>query len=204
MILTAFDPGKISYWARFDTATPFTIAVGAVRQVGAKTALRPCGQHLRDILKGTDGVLVEEVSARPTDGRSSIFEFGTAFGALLTAAEVLGIPTETVRPQDWKKDSRIGFRVSEMDREAQKIAARAYATQLWPEHAEIFAIKGNHGQAEACLMLRWFFLSGLARDVVLADGSPMRAPAPRSWDEVIATMEQSRPASRKPRARQAA
>ena len=99
-----------------------------------------------------------------------MFTFGMSLGTILGAVQAHGRPLETVRPPEWKAASRLGG----LKDEAAKTAARLYAKQLWPQHAEIFNKKTKHGIAEAALMARWYFLRGPGRDVPIDDSCPMR------------------------------
>jgi hypothetical protein len=73
-----------------------------------------------------------------------------------------------VSPQKWKAASRLGG----LARDTAKDAARAFATELWPDQRAAFKVKKNHGLAEAALMTRWYFLSGPGRDVPLNGALP--------------------------------
>lgn len=50
-----------------------------------------------------DKVYIELVGARPGQGGVSMFNFGYSTGGLHGICAALGIPVETVRPQEWKK-----------------------------------------------------------------------------------------------------
>ncbi|MBT28087.1 MAG: hypothetical protein CMO01_00390 [Thalassobius sp.] len=161
MKIIAFDPGRVCSYAILDTLAPHEVTVGELDLVGAGRLIRPCGQHIRELLEdGVDCAIVEEVGARQGQGSSSIFTFGLSTGAILNAIGASRVSLDTVTPPQWKRASRI-HSSSETD---VKDLARAYATQLWPARRDVFKIKKNHGQAEAALMARWFFLKGPGRD----------------------------------------
>ncbi len=171
MIITAFDPGRTTAYARFDTARPHAIEIGELVLLGSGRLLRPCPMHLAEICAEVDMAVVEEVGARPKEGATSAFTFGMVVGTILGALGAMRLPVTLVTPQQWKKASRLG----NMEREAAKDAARHYARELWPEHEAILRVKKNHGLAEAALMARWFFLAGPGRDVAIDDDAPVRA-----------------------------
>lgn len=164
MLIAAFDPGKVTSFARFDTTTPHRIEIGEVMQVGSGRLLRPCAMHVQDIMQDVDAAIVEEVGTRPAEGVSSAFTFGLAVGAILGAIGARSIPLVLVPPQHWKRASRIAT----SDRTEAKDAARAYVRELWPEHEKMLRVKKNHGMAEAALMTRWYFLAGPGKDVPMA------------------------------------
>lgn len=161
MKIIAFDPGRVSSFAIFETCTPELIEIGEVDLVGSGRLLRPCALHVEALIGACDTVIVEEVGAMPKQGVTSVFTFGLALGTLLGAVGAAGKPTEMVRPQEWKKVARLAGK----SKEEAKVAAMAFARQLWPQHIEILRVKKNHGLAEAALMTRWYFLLGPGRHV---------------------------------------
>jgi len=161
MKIATFDPGKVASFAVYDTQKPHLIEIGEIDVIGVGRLLRPCGQHIKEVLAGADVGLVEEVGAMKGQGVSSMFTFGMCFGAILNTIGSCGIQLETVTPAQWKRSTRISAKSDE----DVKTLARAYATQLFPQHKDIFRVKKNHGMAEACLMARWYFLKGPGCDV---------------------------------------
>lgn len=92
--------------------------------------------------------VIEDVSARPGQGVSSMFRFGRAAGALEGALAALKVPTTFVTPARWKKD--IGAKAK------QDEDIRALAIQTWPDMAHRFQRKADHNRAEAALIALWF------------------------------------------------
>lgn len=163
MRLIAFDPGRETSFAIFDTVTPFRIDLGTVDMIGQGRLLRPCPIHIGTLCQGIDQAVVEEVGARPEQGVTAMFTFGLVLGSLLGAITAARVPLVMVTPQEWKKSARL----SGLGRDESKDAARAAAKELWPEHAAILKVKKNHGLAEAGLMSRWYFLAGPGRGLGL-------------------------------------
>lgn len=176
MIITAFDPGKLTSYATFDTQNPYCLRIGELELVGSGRMLRPCPMHAGEVLRDADVVLIEEVGPRPKEGVASVYTFGIANGVVMGAAGVLGLPIEFVPANKWKTSARIGG----LTGVEAKRAALAYARQLWPEHLETFRKEASHGQADASLMARWFFMKGPGSDVALPEDSFLRIdPAER-------------------------
>lgn len=165
MKIIGFDPGKIASYAIFDSTKPHLITVGEVEQVGSGRLLRPCGQHITELLRNIDLAVVEEVGAMKGQGVTSVFTFGMCVGAILNAIGANNIPLCLVTPAQWKRSTRIH---SGSDEEVKSLA-RAYGTELWPQHKDIFRVKKNHGMAEAALMTRWYFLKGPGVDAASND-----------------------------------
>lgn len=119
-------------------------------QVGSKAKRRVAPEMLASELRlynvhGTVAV-VEQVSARPGQGVSSMFAFGQAYGLVLGVLAGLWIPTKTVTPSAWKKALKLN---------TGKDAARAKAAQLWPQMAGEFKRVKDDGRAEAALIANW-------------------------------------------------
>lgn len=119
-------------------------------QVGGKAKRRVAPEMLASELRlynvhGTVAV-VEQVSARPGQGVSSMFAFGQAYGLVLGVLAGLWIPTKTVTPSAWKKALKLN---------TGKDAARAKAAQLWPQMASDFKRVKDDGRAEAALIANW-------------------------------------------------
>lgn len=119
-------------------------------QVGGKAKRRVAPEMLASELRlynvhGTVAV-VEQVSAMPGQGVSSMFAFGQAYGLVLGVLAGLWIPTKTVTPSAWKKALKLN---------TGKDAARAKAAQLWPQMASEFKRVKDDGRAEAALIANW-------------------------------------------------
>lgn len=168
MRIVAFDPGRATSFAILNTETPHRIEVGEVDLIGSGRLRRPCPVHIAELMIGTDCAIIEEVGARPDQGASAVFTFGMCVGTILGAVSARHVPIEPVSPQRWKAASRLGG----LGRDEAKDAARALATELWPDQKPLFRVKKNHGLAEAALMARWYFLSGPGRDVPLDGDLP--------------------------------
>lgn len=89
---------------------------------------------------------IEQVSAMPGQGVSSMFAFGEAFGLAKGVLAGLGIPVQTVTPARWKR--ALGLNQG-------KDAARAMAAARWPQHAGEFRRVRDDGRAEAALIALW-------------------------------------------------
>lgn len=94
-------------------------------------------------LEGADRVIVEEVSAMPGQGVTSMFRFGEAFGIVKGAVAGVGLPAEFVRPATWKRAMGLG---------RDKGSARKRITDLFPKLAAQFARVKDDGRAEAALL----------------------------------------------------
>jgi crossover junction endodeoxyribonuclease RuvC len=89
--------------------------------------------------------VIERASARPGQGVSSTFRYGTAYGGLRAVVALLCIPSHLVTPGKWKKHFAL---------DADKERSRALAIRLWPG-VGCFARVKDHGRAEASLIAKY-------------------------------------------------
>jgi crossover junction endodeoxyribonuclease RuvC len=98
--------------------------------------------HVADIGE----VWIEEVSAMPGQGVSSMFSLGDSRGCIRGVCEALGLSTQRVHPTTWKRSCGLLG--------ADKGASRAMAIRLYPG-CDVLARKKDHGRAEAILLARY-------------------------------------------------
>ena len=92
---------------------------------------------------GTADCWLEQVTAMPGQGVSSMFSFGESFGIVKGVMAGRGINLNLVTPAKWKKA---------MNLNAGKDGSRAMAIQMWPERADLFKRVKDDGRAEAALI----------------------------------------------------
>ena len=97
------------------------------------------GMVLRDLMP-VDVAYVEEVTAMPRQGVSSVFTFGQAHGMILGALAALGVRTVRIRPQAWQ-----GLVSARGD-------PRVRALELYPGLASQLKRKKDEGRADAVLI----------------------------------------------------
>ncbi|MCQ4188856.1 RuvC family protein [Methylocystis suflitae] len=145
------DPGLAGAVAFYFPAHPELIAVEDMPVVAGEIDAATLAARIRQM--APDFAIVERAAARPKQGVSSVFKFGSSYGAVLGVIGALAIPSQLVWPCKWKKRFGLG---------ADKEKARALALRLWPARAELFERKRDHGRAEAALLARYgaeFFLN---------------------------------------------
>jgi crossover junction endodeoxyribonuclease RuvC len=87
--------------------------------------------------------MLEQVSAMPGQGVSSMFAFGESYGIVKGVFAAFKIPAHLVTPGKWK---------GAMELSANKNGSRVKAMMMWPEHADLFKRVKDDGRAEACLI----------------------------------------------------
>ncbi len=117
----------------------------------AKARVKNCvnAKMLYDLLKLWElygpikEVWIEHVSSRPGDGVASAFSFGDTFGSIKAVTACLGLSSNLVRPQVWKKHFGLT---------ADKEEARLAAITLVPGAEAFLSRKKDHDRAEALLI----------------------------------------------------
>jgi crossover junction endodeoxyribonuclease RuvC len=97
---------------------------------------------------------LENVHSMPREGVSSAHKFGRCWGAVDGVLGALGIATNLVTPQKWKRDAGLIGR--------DKDAGRLLALRLFPSLAGELKRKKDHGRADALLIARYGMLAQFA------------------------------------------
>lgn len=149
MIVIGIDPGYKGAIAMYDgnrvIVEDMPIVKGQVR--GNDLNYVGLGDMMAVQFAMADHAFIEQVGAMGSNqGASSVFKFGSVYGACIAAVAFLHIPYTLVPPNKWKGE--IG-----LNRDKEK--SRARALQLFPKDAERFKRKLDEGRAEAAL-LAWY------------------------------------------------
>jgi crossover junction endodeoxyribonuclease RuvC len=95
-------------------------------------------------------VVVEETSAMPGQGVTSMYNFGYSCGLVAGVVAGLNLPIVLYRPAVWKRQAGVP---------ADKGAARQMAQRYWPGCRSFDRVKDD-GRAEAALLARWIATKG--------------------------------------------
>lgn len=98
---------------------------------------------IQGVFYRTDHVAIEEVSAAPGQGVTSMFRFGYVAGALAGVVATLQIPMTLVRPQRWQQVAGV---------KSGDDAGRLRVLQLFPTNNQTFSRKKDHNRADAVLI----------------------------------------------------
>ena len=147
MTVVGFDPGLsggIAFvsddGALIDCRDLPTIGEGTQRRVDAANLATIIRQH------NPTRAVIEQVSAMPGNGVSSMFRFGQSLGTIAGVVGALGLPVTWVSPSKWKREAGL-------DATAER--SRARAVETWPDKAALFARVKDHNRAEAALLAHW-------------------------------------------------
>ena len=93
-------------------------------------------------------VIIEQVSAMPGQGVTSMFNFGQSFGVLKGICSAMQLPMYFVRPAKWKK--YFGLINSEKD------ASRTKAIEMFPYFSSQLSKKKDSNKADAILIASFY------------------------------------------------
>lgn len=145
-MILGVDPGKTGALAWISGAQLYVHPVPTLKagtkgkQIVDEDALARLVNSYADV---TTHAFIELVGARPGQGVTSMFSFGTTYGLLRGAIAACGIPRTYVTPAKWKKVLGVA---------AEKDSARARASQLMPQHAHYWPLVKDDGRAEAAMI----------------------------------------------------
>ena len=113
---------------------------------------------LKDIVSDDEeiAVVVENVSAMPGQGVTSMFNFGQTFGAIKGICAALGLPIFFVRPAKWKKHFDLI--------NSSKDASRTKAIEMYPLLSDQLSKKKDVNKSDAILIARFYSETRLKED----------------------------------------
>ena len=93
--------------------------------------------------------VIEQVSAMPGQGVTSMFNFGQSFGILKGICSAMQIPVYFVRPAKWKRYFNLI--------NSEKDASRTRAIEIFPYFSTQLSRKKDSNKADAILIASFFF-----------------------------------------------
>tara|TARA_B100001057_G_scaffold5906_1_gene5378 strand:+ start:3040 stop:3528 length:489 start_codon:yes stop_codon:yes gene_type:complete len=94
-------------------------------------------------------VVIEQVSAMPGQGVTSMFNFGQSFGILKGICSAMQIPMFFIRPTKWKKYFNLI--------NSQKDASRTRAIEIFPYFSSQLSKKKDSNKADAILIASFYY-----------------------------------------------
>ena len=118
------------------------------KQVNGAQIYNEISAKIRGIEKQNLKVIIEQVSAMPGQGVTSMFNFGQSFGILKGICSAMQLPMYFVRPAKWKK--YFGLINSEKD------ASRTKAIEIFPYFSSQLSKKKDTNKADAILIASFY------------------------------------------------
>ena len=119
------------------------------KQVNGSQIFNEINDRIKKIDKTNIKVIIEQVSAMPGQGVTSMFNFGQSFGILKGICSAMRLPVYFVRPAKWKKYFNLI--------NSEKDASRTRAIEIFPYFSSQLSRKKDSNKADAILIASFFF-----------------------------------------------
>ena len=119
------------------------------RQVNGSQIFNEISKRISKVENLDIRVIIEQVSAMPGQGVTSMFNFGQSFGILKGICSAMQLPMYFVRPAKWKK--YFGLINSEKD------ASRTRAIEIFPYFSSQLSKKKDSNTADAMLIANYYY-----------------------------------------------
>ena len=141
-----FEDGKI-----IDVIEMPTMADGKKnkRQVNGSQIYNEILKKINKTEKQNIRVIIEQVSAMPGQGVTSMFNFGQSFGILKGICSAMQLPMFFVRPAKWKKYFNLI--------NSEKDASRTRAIEIFPYFSSQLSKKKDSNKADAILLASFYY-----------------------------------------------
>ena len=143
--ISFFEDGKI-----LDVIDMPSMAEGKKnkRQVNGAQIYNEIKKRIKIVQKGKVCVVIEQVSAMPGQGVTSMFNFGQSFGVIKGICAAMQLPMYLVRPAKWKKYFNL--------LKTEKEASRTKAIEIFPQISHMLSKKKDVNKADAILIASFF------------------------------------------------
>ena len=118
------------------------------RQINSQQVFNEVSERIINIPKKEIIVVIEQVSAMPGQGVTSMFNFGQSFGVLKGICSAMQLSMYFVRPAKWKK--YYGLIKTEKD------ASRTKVIEIFPYISSELSKKKDSNKADAILIANFF------------------------------------------------
>jgi len=119
------------------------------RQVNGSQIYNEISKRINKIENQEIRVVIEQVSAMPGQGVTSMFNFGQSFGVLKGICSAMQHSMHFVRPVKWKKYFNLI--------NAEKDASRTKAIEIFPYISNQLSRKKDANKADAALIASFFY-----------------------------------------------
>ena len=157
MLIIGIDPGISGSICFFEDGKIVDVIEMPTMTEGKKNKKQVNGSQIyNEILKRIDKlpkknirVIVEQVSAMPGQGVTSMFNFGQSFGILKGICSAMQLPIYFVRPAKWKKYYNLI--------NSEKDASRTRAIEIFPYFSSQLSKKKDSNKADAILIASFYY-----------------------------------------------
>ena len=157
MLIIGIDPGISGSICFFEDGKIVDVVIMPTMIEGKKNKRQVNGSQIYNeilkriikIEKQNVRVIIEQVSAMPGQGVTSMFNFGQSFGILKGICSAMQLPMYFVRPAKWKK--YFGLINSEKD------ASRTKVIEMFPFFSSQLSKKKDSNKADAILIASFYY-----------------------------------------------
>ena len=156
MLIIGIDPGISGSICFFQDGKILDVIEMPTMTEGKKNKKQVNGSQIyneickitKDIEKQEIRVVIEQVSAMPGQGVTSMFNFGQSFGILKGISAAMQLPVYFVRPAKWKKYFNLI--------NSEKDASRTRAIEIFPYFSSQLSKKKDCNKADAILIASFY------------------------------------------------
>ena len=156
MLIIGIDPGISGSICFLDNGTikdvlempTMTEGKKNKKQVNGSQIYNEISFRIKTYEKKNIKVVIEQVSAMPGQGVTSMFNFGQSFGILKGICSAMQLPIYFVRPAKWKKYFNLI--------NSEKDASRTRAIEIFPYFSSNLSKKKDSNKADAILIASYF------------------------------------------------
>ncbi len=156
MLIIGIDPGLSGSICFFQDGKILDVIEMPTMTEGKKNKKQVNGSQIyneickikKDIEKQEIRIVIEQVSAMPGQGVTSMFNFGQSFGILKGIFSAMQLPVYFVRPAKWKKYFNL--------LNSEKDASRTKAIEIFPYFSSRLSKKKDSNKADAILIASFY------------------------------------------------
>ena len=157
MIIVGIDPGIAGAICFFSSGNVIDVIDMPTMAEGKKNKKQVNGRQIYNeimLIKNKFNnekinVIVEQVSAMPGQGVTSMFNFGQSFGVIKGICSAMQLPIFFVRPTKWKKYFNLI--------KTSKDASRSRVIEIFPKFSERLKRKKDSNKADAILIANYYY-----------------------------------------------
>ena len=156
MLIIGIDPGISGSICFFENGKILEVIEMPLMTEGKKNKKQVNGAQIyNEFLKRINikddeiRVVIEQVSAMPGQGVTSMFNFGQSYGILKGICSAMQLPMFFVRPAKWKKYFNLI--------NSQKDASRTKAIEIFPYFSTQLSKKKDSNKADAILIASFYY-----------------------------------------------
>ena len=157
MLIIGIDPGISGSMCFFEDGKILDVVEMPTMTEGKKNKKQVNGSQIYNEIfnrikqrdKKEIKVIIEQVSAMPGQGVTSMFNFGQSYGILKGICSAMRLPMYFVRPAKWKKYFNLI--------NSEKDASRTRAIEIFPYFSSQLSRKKDSNKADAILIASFYY-----------------------------------------------